>query len=76
MIVFKSILSKAFLHDILFHNVRHTFATLSLQVGIQPNVVADIIGHASVKIILDTYSHVTNNMYYDDADKIASIIGT
>ena len=73
---FKHILKKGDLPDIRFHDVRHTFATLSLQVGIQPHVVADILGHGSVKITLDTYSHVTSSMYYDAADKIASVIGT
>lgn len=40
------------------HQLRHTHATILLRQGINPKIVAERLGHASVKITLDTYSHV------------------
>jgi len=44
--------------DFTFHDLRHTHATLLLIAGINPKVVCERLGHSSVKITLDTYSHV------------------
>jgi len=40
------------------HALRHTFATRALEVGMQPKVVQEILGHATIGMTLDTYSHV------------------
>lgn len=40
------------------HSLRHTYATKMLQEGVHPKIVAERLGHSSVKITLDTYSHV------------------
>jgi integrase len=55
---FKPLLKRAGLPPIRFHDLRHTCATLLLSKGVHPKVVADVLGHASVTITLDTYSHV------------------
>jgi integrase len=39
------------------HDLRHTHATLALQAGVHPKVVSGRLGHATVSITLDTYSH-------------------
>lgn len=41
-----------------FHDLRHTHATLMLRQGIHPKIVSERLGHSSVAITLDTYSHV------------------
>ena len=41
-----------------FHDLRHTHATLLLQQGVHPKIVSERLGHSSVAITLDTYSHV------------------
>ena len=41
-----------------FHDLRHTHATLMLKQGVHPKIVSERLGHASVNITLDTYSHV------------------
>lgn len=41
-----------------FHDLRHTHATLMLRQGVHPKVVSERLGHSSVTITLDTYSHV------------------
>lgn len=45
-----------------FHDLRHTCATLLLSKGIHPKIVQEILGHSTVSITLDTYSHVLPNM--------------
>jgi integrase len=55
---FKPLLKEAGLPQIRFHDLRHTCATLLLTKNVNPKVVSEMLGHASVAITLDTYSHV------------------
>lgn len=59
---FKPLLKKAGLPDIRFHDLRHTCATLLLSRGHLPKLVQDLLGHASVAMTLDRYSHVLPGM--------------
>jgi integrase len=45
-----------------FHDLRHTCATLLLAKGVHPKIVQEMLGHSSISITLDTYSHVLPNM--------------
>jgi integrase len=45
-----------------FHDLRHTAATLLLGRGVNPKIVSEMLGHASIGITLDTYSHVLPTM--------------
>lgn len=56
------------------HNLRHTWATLALQSGIHPKVVSDRLGHATIAITIDTYSHVVPSLDLDAANVVASRI--
>jgi integrase len=47
---------------IRFHDLRHTSATLLLAQGVHPKFVQELLGHASISITLDTYSHVLPGM--------------
>jgi site-specific recombinase XerD len=49
------------LHD-LRHDLRHTCATVLLMAGKHPKYVQELLGHASMSITLDTYSHVQEGM--------------
>lgn len=51
-----------------------TFATLSLKTGIHPTVVSERLGHATVGITLDLYSHVTPSIAREAADAVAGTI--
>jgi len=51
--------------QIRFHDLRHTHATLLLQLGENPKVVSERLGHADVNITLNTYSHVLPTMQKD-----------
>ncbi len=59
---FKPLLKKAGLPDIRFHDLRHTCATLLLSHGHYPKLVQELLGHASVALTLDRYSHVLPGM--------------
>jgi integrase len=52
------LLRRAGLRDARFHDLRHTCATLLLTKGVHPKIVSEMLGHSSVSITLDTYSHV------------------
>ena len=47
---------------IRFHDLRHTCATLLLTKAIHPKIVQEMLGHSSITITLDIYSHVLPNM--------------
>src|SRR5437773_167308 len=53
---------RAGLPHVRFHDLRHAHATLMLLQGVHPKVVSERLGHASVGITLDTYSHVLPSM--------------
>ena len=55
---FGKLIKKAGLPHIRFHDLRHTHATLMLKGGVHPKIVSERLGHASIGITLDTYSHV------------------
>jgi len=45
-----------------FHDLRHTCATLLLTKGVHPKIISDLLGHSSIAITLDVYSHVIPGM--------------
>ena len=45
-----------------FHDLRHTCATLLISKGVHPKLVQELLGHSSIEMTLDTYSHVLPNM--------------
>ena len=55
---FRPLLKRAGLPPIRFHDLRHSCATLLLTKGVHPKVVSEMLGHATISITLDTYSHV------------------
>jgi len=64
---FKPLLRRAGLPQIRFHDLRHTCATLLLTKNVNPKVVSEMLGHATIAITLDTYSHVLPNMQSEAA---------
>jgi integrase len=59
---FASLLERAGLPTIRFHDLRHTCATLLLLSNVHPKYVQELLGHATITITLDTYSHVLPGM--------------
>jgi integrase len=59
--------------QIHFHSLRHTHATELLASGVHPKVASERLGHATIAMTLDLYSHVTESMQVDAAAKIDAI---
>ena len=59
---FKPLLKKADVPEIRFHDLRHACATILLSKNKHPKFVQELLGHATVSITLDTYSHVLPGM--------------
>jgi len=70
----KKLLKRAKIDEIRFHDLRHTFATLSLQNGVDIKTLSNILGHYSAGFTLDTYMHVTTQMQEDAANKIGGFM--
>jgi integrase len=59
---FRKIIIKEGIPHIRFHDLRHTHATLMLKAGVHPKIVQERLGHGSIAITLDTYSHVVSGL--------------
>ncbi|MDX1616893.1 MAG: tyrosine-type recombinase/integrase, partial [Candidatus Promineifilaceae bacterium] len=70
---FHSQLEKLGLPRMRFHDLRHTAATLLLQAEVHPKVVQDMLGHSSIVLTLDTYSHVIPGIQEQAAEKMDAI---
>lgn len=71
---FHLLLEEAALPRIRFHDLRHTCATLLLGRGVHPKVVSEMLGHTSVSITLDRYSHILPHMQDDAARAIGDVL--
>lgn len=71
---FKRAVERAGLPWIKLHGLRHSHATLMLQAGVSIKVVQERLGHSSVAITGDVYSHVTPGMQEDAADRVARLV--
>ncbi len=56
-----------------FHALRHTAATLLLTKGVHPKIVQEMLGHSSISITLDTYSHVLPTLQEKAVEAMESI---
>ena len=56
------------------HELRHTFATVALQNGVDIKTVSGMLGHYSAGFTLDTYAHVTTQAQRQAADTMANIL--
>lgn len=65
-----------FREDLRFHDLRHTCATLLLREGVHAKVVSEMLGHASITITLNTYSHVLPDMRDSAVDAMEAALGT
>lgn len=68
------VLKRAGLPRIRFHDLRHTFATLALQNGVDVKNVSGMLGHYSGGFTLDTYAHVTANAQVQSANTVSGVL--
>lgn len=71
---FQRLLKQAGLRAVRFHDLRHTAATLLLGARVNPKIVSEMLGHATVAITLDTYSHVLPDMQQDAAAVLEQLL--
>jgi integrase len=71
---FERHLREAALPRIPLHGLRHTYATLALSSGVNPRIVSGRLGHSTVALTLDIYSHVLPQADAEAAQKIATLI--
>jgi integrase len=58
-----------------FHDLRHTCATLLLSRGVHPKIVQELLGHATIAMTLDTYSHYLPSMGDQASDAMGDALG-
>ncbi|SFP26346.1 Site-specific recombinase XerD [Oscillibacter sp. PC13] len=68
------VLERAGLPKIRFHDLRHTFATLALQNGVDIKTVSGMLGHFSAGFTLDTYAHVTTSAQKEAANTMGGVL--
>ena len=68
------VLERAGLPKIRFHDLRHTFATLALQNGVDIKTVSGMLGHFSAGFTLDTYAHVTTAAQREAANTMGTVL--
>jgi integrase len=68
------LLKKAGISRCRFHDLRHTCATLLLQDNVHPKVVSERLGHATIQITLDTYSHLLPTMQERAVEALSAVL--
>ena len=68
------VLKRAGLPKVRFHDLRHTFATLALQNGVDIKTVSGMLGHFSAGFTLDTYAHVTTSAQKEAANTMEKVL--
>lgn len=67
-------INKNKLREITIHGFRHTHATLLLEAGVSPKVISERLGHSSIQVTLDLYSHVTKKMEKEVPNVFAKVM--
>ena len=68
------VLKRAGLPKVRFHDLRHTFATLVLQNGVDVKTVSGMLGHFSAGFTLDTYAHITSAAQRQAAQTMGNVL--
>lgn len=68
------VLKRAGIPRVRFHDLRHTFATLALQNGVDLKTVSSMLGHFSAGFTLDTYAHVTTAAQKEAAQTMENVL--
>jgi len=64
------VLAQIGLPPIRLHDLRHSAATLLLSQGVHQRIVQDLLGHSTIRLTLDVYSHMLPNLQKEAADKM------
>ena len=67
---FRKLLKRNGFRKIRFHDLRHTHAAMLIRLGIQPKVISERLGHASIKITMDLYGYLMPGLQEAVADAL------
>ena len=62
------------LPHLTFHGLRHAYATLALSAGVNPKIVSERLGHFSISVTMDIYSHVLPGMQEEAALAVEQLL--
>lgn len=71
----KQLLKQAGLPEMRFHDLRHSAATILLKMNVNPKQVQELLGHSSIVITMDRYSHVLPDMQRGVMEKLDDFFG-
>ena len=71
----KDLIDAAGLPEIRFHDLRHTHATMLLVADVHPKIVQERLGHSSIRVTLDTYSHTIPSMQGEAMKHLDDLVG-
>jgi integrase len=71
--IFAGMIARAGLRPQRFHDLRHCFASLQLASGVPARVVMEQLGHTQISTTLDIYSHVTQSLHRESADRLGEL---
>lgn len=69
---FRRAIKRSKVNRIRFHDLRHTHASMLFALGVHPKIVQERLGHSSIQVTLDTYSHMLPNMQEAVAESLES----
>ena len=72
--ILKRVLERGDIPKVRFHDLRHTFASIALQNGVDIKTVSGMLGHFSAGFTLDTYAHVTTSAQKEAAQTIGNVL--
>lgn len=71
---FRPLLAKAGLPPIRIHDLRHSYASIALARGVHPKVVQEALGHSTIAVTLDLYSHVVPSLQREAAKEMGTAL--
>ena len=71
---FAPLLERAGLPRVRFHDLRHSCASLLLAEGVHPKVVQEMLGHSTISVTMDTYSHTLPSMGAEAAERLDALL--
>jgi integrase len=73
---FQLILKQAGIAKMRFYDLRHTHASLLIAEGVHPKKIAELLGHASIKLTMDLYGHLFEGSDNESADRMQKLFGS